>query len=337
MDEYEIIKKEGDAETAKEKLSRKSKIILAIICIVTIGSCISGRNAKKFNFSLNNEKEKTEESIKSLLPSNENYSAVLHIEGVIAEGKDYNQKWINTAIDILSKDKNCQNIILYIDSPGGAVYNSDETYLKLLEYKQKTGKTVYAYFASLAASGGYYIGCAADKISANRNCLTGSIGVIAGQSLDLTELMKTYGIKMTTIHSGKNKIMGAINEPFSEEQQQIMQTISDECYAQFTGIVAESRGMELSKVESLADGRIYTAKQALENNLIDNICSYEDCLKDAGNYKAVDLKYHREFAFNDFIDGIATGKIKFGQGGLPGIVEEKAASTVPFPAYYFEF
>lgn len=336
MNEYEIMETEKKEEP-KEKLTRKSKIILAAICLVAVVSCVSGRKAGKFNFSFNNDEDKTAEMIREQLPSNGKYSAVLHIEGVIAEGKNYNQKWINKAIDILAEEKNCRNIILYIDSPGGAVYNSDETYLKLLEYKEKTGNKIYAYFASLAASGGYYIGCAADDISANRNCLTGSIGVIAGQSLDLTELMKNYGIKMTTIHSGKNKTMGAINEPFSSEQQQIMQAVSDECYEQFTGIVAESRGMDISKVESLADGRIYTAKQALENNLIDDICSFEECIKKAGDYKTVDLKYHHDFGFADFFEGITTGKIKFGQNGLPGIVEEKVASSIPFPAYYFEF
>lgn len=335
MNEYEMI--ETEKKEPAEKLTRKSKIILAVICIVAIGSCVSGKKLGELNFGFGKDQDRTSEMIKELLPSDEKYSAVLHIEGVITEGKNYNQEWMNKAIDILADDKNCKNIILYIDSPGGAVYNSDETYLKLLEYKEKTGNKIYAYFASLAASGGYYIGCAADNISANRNCLTGSIGVIAGQSLDLTKLMEKYGIKMTTIHSGKNKTMGSINEPFSSEQQQIMQAISDECYAQFTGIVAESRGMDISKVESLADGRIYTAKQALENNLIDDICTFKECVLKAGDYMTVDLKYHHDFAFSDFFEGITTGKIKLNQQRLPGIVEEKIDSSIPFPAYYFEF
>ena len=100
--------------------------------------------------------------------------------------------------------------------------------------------------------GGYYIGCAADYIMANRNTLTGSIGVISGQFIDMTQLMDKIGIKSTTIHSGRNKIMGSPSQPMTEEQRKIMQSISDECYDQFTSIVAESRELSKEKVIELA-------------------------------------------------------------------------------------
>ena len=135
--------------------------------------------------------------------------------------KRINQPTFLQQFPTLEEKKDVVGIIVYINSPGGAVFESDEVYEALLRYKEKTKKPVYAYFASLAASGGYYIGCAADKIIANRNTLTGSIGVIAGRFVDLTELMAKYGIKSKTIHAGRNKIMGSFDEPATEEQKQI--------------------------------------------------------------------------------------------------------------------
>lgn len=205
------------------------------------------------------------------------YFAVLHVEGVITKaGETYNQEWILDTIKDLKEDDYNLGILLYIDSPGGGVYESDEAYLALMDYKKETGKPVFAYFASLAASGGYYIASAADKIYANRNTLTGSIGVIAGQSIDATGLFEKLGIKSRTFTAGRNKNMLNYDQPLTEEQAAIMQSVADDAYEQFTNIVAKSRGMPIEKVQELADGRIYTARQALKNGLIDDICSFEE-------------------------------------------------------------
>ena len=204
------------------------------------------------------------------------YIAVIYITGVISEeNRTYNQKGLLRKIKNAKKDPNNRGILLNINSPGGTVYESDEAYLALMDYKNSTNRPVYAFFGSLAASGGYYIGCSADTIFANRNCLTGSIGVIAGQSMDATGLLDKIGIKMTTITAGKNKNMGNYNSPLTEEQRAIMQSIADEAYEQFTGIVADSRKMNIADVKTLADGRIYTAAQAKKNGLIDEVCSFE--------------------------------------------------------------
>ena len=205
------------------------------------------------------------------------YVAVLHIEGVISPSNStYNQKWLMRTIDNLRDDKKNCGILLFVDSPGGTVYEADEAYLKLLEYKEETGRPVYAYFASLAASGGYYIACAADTIFANRNTLTGSIGVICGSSVDATGMLEKIGVKSTTFTAGRNKNMLNYNSPLTDEQRDIMQSVADEAYEQFTGIVAESRGMDIADVRELADGRIYTARQAMENGLIDDVLGLED-------------------------------------------------------------
>lgn len=206
--------------------------------------------------------------------------AKIKIEGVIEkENETYNQKWLLDTIKKLTESKTNSGIILYISSPGGSVYESDEVYCAIKKYREKTNRPVYAYFASLAASGGYYIGCSADKIIANRNSITGSIGVISGRFVDLSEPMKKYGIKSETIHAGRNKTMGSITEPVTEEQRAIMQSLADECYEQFTSIVAESRKLDIEKVKELADGRIYSAKQAKENGLVDEIATFDEAVE----------------------------------------------------------
>ena len=242
---------------------------------------------------------------------NEPYISVIYITGVISEeNRTYNQKWLLRQIRRAKNDRNNRGILLYINSPGGTVYESDEAYLALMDYKKVSKRPVYAYFASLAASGGYYIACSANYIYANRNTLTGSIGVIAGQSVDATGLLEKLGIKMTTIKAGRNKNMGNYNAPFTAEQRAIMQSIADDAYAQFTEIVADSREMPIEDVRELADGRIYTARQAESNGLIDEVCSFESAKKDieedCGSVIFVEYKYHYEENWMSFLSGASS-------------------------------
>ena len=276
----------------------------------------------------------------------DNYIAVLHVEGVIEDsGETYNQNWILDTIDELGRDRKNSGILLYIDSPGGGVYQSDEVYLALEDYKHSTGNRVWAYMGPLAASGGYYIACAADVIYANRNTLTGSIGVISATSVDLTELMKKYGIKMTTVTAGKNKNMLNINSPMTEEHRAIMQGIADEAYDQFTDIVSQSRNMKIEKVRALADGRIYTAAQAEANGLIDYVDTYEnavDNMIDAIDEEDLSVKHFRFERKKTVSDYLYRGASFFAKKG--GIEAELADSVkrvsgipedLPLPAYYY--
>lgn len=208
------------------------------------------------------------------------FIAALYIEGTIQEeNMTYNQKWlIKTIQELKDNDKNAA-LAVYINSPGGAVYQADEVYLALQNYRT-TGRPIYIYQGPMAASGGYYISCAGNKIYANRNTLTGCIGVIMGTSYDLTGLFEKIGIKSITIHSGKNKNMFNYNEPVTEEQAAIMQSMCDECYDQFVSIVAKGRSIPYDTACSISDGRLYTAKQALDLRLIDAIDSWDNMLRD---------------------------------------------------------
>lgn len=263
----------------KDKNTKKGLIVLLLVAAVAITIGAFNLTSSSRSDFLQGERISSKK-IRSLNKSLKPYIALIHITGVIeARGSQYNQGWLLDKIETLKNDDKNKAILLYIDSPGGTVYHSDEAYLALLDYKN-SGKNVYSYFGPLAASGGYYIGLAGDKIFANRNTLTGSIGVISASTIDATVLMEKIGIKSLTIHAGKNKNMLNYNEKPTEEQIKIMQSIADEAYEQFTTIVSQSRKMDLKKVQQIADGRIYTAKQAKENNLIDKICTIEEAEED---------------------------------------------------------
>ncbi len=273
-----------------------------------------------------------------------NFIAALYIEGTISEAnQSYNQKWLMNTIYSLKENERNSGLAIFINSPGGAVYQADEVYLALNDYKT-TGRPIYVYQGSMAASGGYYISCAANKIYANRNTLTGCIGVIMGNSFDLTGLFENLGIKSTTIHSGANKNMFNYDEPVTEEQKAIMQSICDECYDQFVSIVAKSRGIQYNTCCKLSDGRLYTAKQALENRLIDAIDSWDNMLRDLAEnelkmpgIKVNTYKYERKNAgLYDLISGKVTDFANAkaaAQLGLPVSVIEEMNNRSLTPMY----
>jgi protease-4 len=217
-------------------------------------------------------------------PPDEDFVARLSVVGEISDLSDeysssddsYHHDWTIRTIDGLMKNERNKGLLLYVDSPGGSVYESDELYLKIMEYKEKTERPVYVYMGKMAASGGYYIGAGADKIYANRNTWTGSIGVISGTYFDVSKFLKKHGISATDVTSGKNKGMGGYFEPMTDEQRAIIQSLVDESYEQFAAIVAEGRGMGLDVLKGIADGRIYTAKQAKDNGLIDEVMTEKE-------------------------------------------------------------
>ena len=215
------------------------------------------------------------------------YVGELHIEGEIASGTPqsadyttYDQNWLLDMIDQMKNDPNNRGLILYVNSPGGSTNATDELYLKVKDYKEETKRPVYTYMADEGASGAYYIAAASDRIYVNRNCWTGSIGVRLSTIYDVTGLMKKLGVKAETIHAGKNKNMGSVTEKLTGQQRKILQGLVDDAYDQFVQIVADGRSMPVSDVRKLADGRVYTAKQAKANGLVDGIVlSYDDAEK----------------------------------------------------------
>jgi len=239
----------------------------------------------------------------------EDYVAVVEVEGTIygeltadmwGAVDGYDHPGTMAYIDQLMEDPKNKGIMLYMNTPGGEVTASDDMYLKLMEYKEQTGRKIYCYFADQSCSGGYYISMAADEIYANRNCWTGSIGVIIS-TMNMQGLYEKLGIQEVNITSGRNKAMGSAGEEMSAEQRAILQGMVDEAYEQFVGIIVEGRGLSESTVKQLADGRIYTAKQALEHDLIDGICTKEEYFDRVQAEVGEDvLIYEREDSFSTF-------------------------------------
>lgn len=318
---------------------RKTGIIVLIVVIALALLCALASTALLITGKKNFNGEKPNKHFNS--NKKDGYIATLYIEGTILDKNEtYNQEWLLKTIKDLKKDSLNKGIAIFINSPGGTVYEADEIYLALQDYKTKA-KPIYVYQGQIAASGGYYISCAGNKIYANRNTLTGSIGVISASTFDMTDFLSNLGIKSSTIHSGKNKNMGNFNEPLSEEQKQILQSIADECYEQFTDIVAMRRNIPINDVKKLADGRIYTAKQALHNNLIDSIDSWENMLNDMKNdefegkdLKLVEFRYTREKSFKDYI----FGKTFKEQNDVCASIEKLFSNQkIQYPAYLYNY
>lgn len=282
---------------------------------------------------------------------NEPYIAALYVEGTIMSGQSdsfgfpvgYQHQWTLDKLDSLMVDENNRGILLFIDSPGGGVYESDELYLKLKDYRYYTERPVYAVMGSMAASGGYYIAAAADEIIANRNTWTGSIGVTIGTLYDISEFLDRYGVKTVTITSGDNKAMGSVVEPLTTEQQAIFQSLVDEAYDQFVGIIADERGMELQEVIPLADGRIYTATQALEAGLIDYIGTMQDAADmmrdeyDLWHCDVIDMVYNETSLFGNLFRGVKIPNIGGGDAtAIMEIVERNAGLPIRYENEYLK-
>lgn len=251
------------------------------------------------------------------LPLYDDYIGVVYVNGTIADTEStfgmesYNHKQTLELIDAYKNSSNNKAILLRVNSPGGSVYASDDIYLKLMEYKEVTKRPVITYMEDMAASGGYYIAMASDKIYANRNTTTGSIGVIMSL-INYEEAAKKLGIKATNITSGSNKDLGSPWKALDIEQAKILQDIVDEAYEQFVEIISAGRNMPKDKLYPLADGRIYTAKQALEENLIDEIAVYDDVvsiLEEEYGGKLFEYKASA-FSFSSFFNYKAITKSK---------------------------
>lgn len=197
-----------------------------------------------------------------------------------ASGRPWDRGAEQTArrIEQLAETKGVKAIVLDINSPGGSVGAVQEIHSRILRVRREKHIPVVALFGDVAASGGYYLGAACDKIVAHPGSLTGSIGVIFSVS-NLQGLFQKIGYRMEPIKSGKHKDIGSPARPMTPEERAILQSLIDDAYGQFVQAVAEGRGMTVAKVKPLADGRIYSGGQALAAGLVDQLGDSRDALK----------------------------------------------------------
>lgn len=205
--------------------------------------------------------------------------ALVNVTGVIIDSSGVVEELKKHA-----KDNSIKAIVIRIDSPGGAVAPSQEIYNEVLKVKEK--KKVVVSMGSVAASGGYYIAAAADKIVANAGTLTGSIGVIM-EIPNFEGLMKKIGIETQVIKSGKHKDIASVFKSLKPEEREILQSVLDDVHDQFIRAVSDGRGMDFEDARKISDGRIFTGRMAKEIGLVDEIGSLEDAIALAGQLAGI--------------------------------------------------
>lgn len=210
---------------------------------------------------------------------------LVEIEGVILDSKHAVEQ-----LERFENDGSINAVVLRINSPGGGVAASQEIYEAAKRLRHRN-KFVIASMGSVAASGGYYIACAADSIMANPGTTTGSIGVIS-EMINLTELLNKIGVRFEVIKSGKYKDSGSPFRSMNEEDRKYFQGYVDDAYQQFVGVVAEARRMEKTKVLQYADGRVFTGQQALAFGLVDRLGTYQDALALAAEAAGIEGRPH---------------------------------------------
>jgi protease-4 len=168
------------------------------------------------------------------------------------------------------KDPRVRALVVRINSPGGTVTAADIIYRELTLFRERAGRPIVAVLMDVAASGGYYVALAADTIVAHPTTVTGSIGTIM-VSFNAEGLMQKIGVAPVTIKSGERKDMGSPFRPLTAEERAIFQSVIDDLNRQFVAKVAARRGLGSDAVQKLADGRVFTADQALGAKLIDRI------------------------------------------------------------------
>lgn len=216
--------------------------------------------------------------------------AVIPIQGVIMESMGQGPgtvSMVKKTLEAVKEDKSVVGVLLVIDTPGGGVTASDRIYHDLLAFKKESGLPIHSVFLDVAASGGYYVAMASDHITAHPTTVTGSIGVIS-KFFNLTQAMDKVGVSMNVIKSLNEKgevsfkDIGSPYRPMRPEEKELLQALITEMWERFTEVVAAGREGKLSaeEVRKLADGRVFTGRQALELKLVDAVGYTEDAFRE---------------------------------------------------------
>lgn len=205
---------------------------------------------------------------------------VVTIEGVIRNSQE-----ISRQLDAYGKDGSIKAVVIRIDSPGGGVTPSQEIHNAVLAVKAK--KKVVASMGSVAASGGYMIACAADRIVANPGTITGSISAMM-HFANVQELLRKIGLKSSVVKSGRFKDIGSPTRPMTEDERALIQSLVDDTYEQFLDIVAKGRRIPMEDLRRMADGRLFTGKQAQKLGLVDELGDLRHAVRLAGSLSGIE-------------------------------------------------
>ncbi len=240
--------------------------------------------------------------------SGEDRVALVRVEGVILDAQQ-------TVGDLkkYAESPTVKAIVLRIDSPGGGVVPSQEIYDAVKRIRSKNNKAVVASMGTVAASGGYYIAAATDKIMANPGTLTGSIGVIM-ELANFEGLLKKIGVESVVVKSGEHKDIGSPFRKMKEDDRLILQAVMDDVHSQFIEAVAEGRSLDVREVRTLADGRVFTGRQAKAAKLVDELGDLEDAVKLAAEMGGIEgepkvVEPRRRFSVRELLESHVFGPL----------------------------
>ena len=274
-------------------MNKKRWWALAIFAVLLVVWAVSATKVKQIESTstsnyltyLNRIENKQALTTQIYRPGKGKILALVKLEGEITEtpgsspsvSGTYNHHVFLEQLDSAFSREDVKGVIMQVNSPGGGVYESDEIYNRLLELKAKYKKPLVVYMGQEAASGGFYVSMAADKIYANRNTITGSIGVIL-RTYNYQELADKIGVKDVTFKSGPQKDLLNPMRPLNAEEAAIAQGIVNESYGYFVDVVAKGRNMDRNQVLQLADGRIYSGPQAKNLGLVDELGNLDQAI-----------------------------------------------------------
>ncbi len=253
--------------------------LLAVFMILSLTSCIS--------INLFPTEKGLQEKVLSGLGAR-NKLLLVPINGFIGDqtsrglpflgGRDDTVTRIRATLRKAAEDPKVRGIVLLIDSAGGSVTASDRVYHLVREFKRKSGIPVIAMIGDMGASGAYYVSVAADEVWTHPTSVVGSIGVVIF-NVGVTGLMKKIGVEDRTLSSGAEKEMGSPLKPMTDTDRSLFQGLISDLYTQFFDIVSRNRQIAPDILKPLADGRIFTARQALKNHLVDRIGYRDDLIR----------------------------------------------------------
>jgi len=266
-----------------------SVVILVLFFMSLLSNLVLGGLLVAMNIEKPSEVQIVTYEKKSVEGNGDQDILLIHIKGVISNEKIVTGGWITPEhvqerLKQAGKDPKVKAVILNINSPGGAITATDKIYRSIMEFREKSKKPVVAFLDSIAASGGYYIAAACDTIVSYPTCITGSIGVIMS-SFQIQELLENkLGIKHIVIKSGEHKDILSSTRTMTEKERQILQSMIDEMYERFLEIVKKGRAslkdMKEEEIREIADGKVYTGKQALEKKLVDKLGTWDDAIQE---------------------------------------------------------
>lgn len=301
---------------------------------------VMARETPKFSEAINVEAKHGEAGANSKI-------AVISLRGIISSATPGSIG--ETMVDDLklqlrqaAEDGQVKAVVLYVDSPGGEVTASDTIYMAVKRLRDEAKKPVVVYMGSLAASGGYYVACGGNYLMANETTLTGSIGVIM-QTLNYQELFGKVGLSQVTFKSGKFKDMLSGSRTLTEDEREYVQGMVMQTYAKFVGIVARERKQDEQVLrDGVADGRVLSGKDAMENHLIDGLGEVEDAyakaMELAGAQGAAVVRYETRFSLGRLFKMFgssekANAKVEVNLTG--GLVPKLEAGRLYFlPSFY---